>query len=885
MNGIYDPTSESVAKLVADSTKKSDATIVVPNLQRPFVWTPSQIVLLLDSMLKGWPFGTLLTWSVRLHSEQEFPNRPFWKIYDRDDESESVSHHHADSPKTVRMVLDGQQRLQSLVLAFGGDGSGVRMSESEWVTELEGKKKRGRKAKRNKTLGRLCLDLDEWVRVVRDSVPDVDALEYSAALSWVLWDAEDTELTDPEKSVLPYRNSEGGHRYLVLADLWEFCTETSAVFHGTANTKIDEWLEGVPIGPSSRNAYVEALRRFLFELRELSGVSVHFLSLREFEPPENSETERRKILSDMYLDSIVQIFTRLNTAGRSLTREDIIFAWVKSKWESAFAPNTCDASELFDLLLSDVEASGVLKSPSDIISAMAYAWAALDPRRDSKPLRRDELLKRSTIVPLVESVNRRWGVYARPMRALSAMWAGSRYELGDNVNSEFPFIVLYSLLVLVEGWLEGRGLSEREGRSFETGIEAMFDDAFLKFVFASDWSGEWSKASNATREEYLRRLSEFRDEISQLEDPEAVLQAVRRWVRDRAGALEPKVREHLSGLHMSRTRVSKYRPYLTVWSLMDVERAQLIERPFVPNARSRSKPKVAVDCIVSRGCLHKTYELQELTDSGTGEDLLQSIGNMLLLNTTIKVAKKSEQSGEAFAQLTENEQQEIFSAARISDELWWPQDYSVEDLRDAISFREQKLKEALLEWLRRDCVVGGPVSSHVVGTSPSELSAEDDLKSESAVSRFNAPHDSDSAVRVQPKALNSDDAYSLSDDLTNKVPYGLETPAFEVHGVKSWKQLYSRTLQELYKLEPDRFSQLSHQQFAVGKKGKRYIGATEAGLLRYITVGGLHFEVNWNVVVFAQLFSSMLKYFGVDESDVRLYLRFDRGPRSERRVK
>jgi len=35
-----------------------------PNSAKPYVWTPNQISLLVDSLIRGWPFGTLLMWKV-----------------------------------------------------------------------------------------------------------------------------------------------------------------------------------------------------------------------------------------------------------------------------------------------------------------------------------------------------------------------------------------------------------------------------------------------------------------------------------------------------------------------------------------------------------------------------------------------------------------------------------------------------------------------------------------------------------------------------------------------------------------------------------------------------------------------------------------------------
>src|SRR5580658_9484003 len=59
----YDSKRETVAEIVRKAT--ADATLVIPDLQRPYVWTPRQVTLLVDSLFRGWPFGSLLIWEVK----------------------------------------------------------------------------------------------------------------------------------------------------------------------------------------------------------------------------------------------------------------------------------------------------------------------------------------------------------------------------------------------------------------------------------------------------------------------------------------------------------------------------------------------------------------------------------------------------------------------------------------------------------------------------------------------------------------------------------------------------------------------------------------------------------------------------------------------------
>jgi hypothetical protein len=43
----------------------NDHTLVLPDIQRDFVWDRDQIRLLFDSLMKGYPFGALLIWETR----------------------------------------------------------------------------------------------------------------------------------------------------------------------------------------------------------------------------------------------------------------------------------------------------------------------------------------------------------------------------------------------------------------------------------------------------------------------------------------------------------------------------------------------------------------------------------------------------------------------------------------------------------------------------------------------------------------------------------------------------------------------------------------------------------------------------------------------------
>jgi hypothetical protein len=80
----------------------------VPAFQRGFVWDPSMVAFLMDSVYKGYPFGSLLLWRTREQLRFERKLGAF-ALPERDPEY------------PIDYVLDGQQRLTSLFGVFQSD--------------------------------------------------------------------------------------------------------------------------------------------------------------------------------------------------------------------------------------------------------------------------------------------------------------------------------------------------------------------------------------------------------------------------------------------------------------------------------------------------------------------------------------------------------------------------------------------------------------------------------------------------------------------------------------------------------------------------------------------------------------------------------------------
>ena len=104
--------SETIEDLLADI----NSDVFLPGLQREFVWSPNQIEMLFDSLIRGYPIGVLLKWDIRRARDDYFAYK-FIPNYIADDgriprpitdqdftrNNEGVEDADADS-----LVIDGQ---------------------------------------------------------------------------------------------------------------------------------------------------------------------------------------------------------------------------------------------------------------------------------------------------------------------------------------------------------------------------------------------------------------------------------------------------------------------------------------------------------------------------------------------------------------------------------------------------------------------------------------------------------------------------------------------------------------------------------------------------------------------------------------------------------
>lgn len=308
--------TESIMSLL--NQIRNDQQLVLPDIQRDFVWSMEQIRLLMDSVMREYPFGSLLFWQTRF---LEVPYREFVSDYELG---------LTFVPKTkaqgqpLRMVLDGQQRLQSLYLAVYGTYGRKRLYFN--VTSGPGAK------------------------------PDSDVPEdgLGGLYRFEFWNEEDS---NRPKRLIPVNR----------IATWPSRLEDAE----TEKTIADAGLAGDDAGRARSN--IRLLRRVL--------------TRSDLVPVETIDDEAPDAASARTLDEVLEIFVRVNTGGTRLSRADLMFSFLKSKWQGARVS--------FDDLVAKVESTCPLGIDKDFIirglllvtdSPVVYEvanvqrhWQALEP--------------------------------------------------------------------------------------------------------------------------------------------------------------------------------------------------------------------------------------------------------------------------------------------------------------------------------------------------------------------------------------------------------------------------------------------------------------------------------------------------------------------------
>ena len=253
--------------------------IYLPAIQRKYVWDDDQITRLMDSIMLGYPIGTFLFWKVRksIINKKEYSMYEFIKDFHERDVYKNPS---APQPfpigsdeETIWAVLDGQQRLTSLYIALQGSMS-RKLPNKRWKNDDAF------------PIKELYLDLHSQ----RTDEEDI-SYEFKFLTQEEAKKQKDDKLWYLVKDILKYSQDE------LVTDL--------IIPNGWASDKV-------------ASDKVAKKNISLLHTRLVGDEIINY-----FEVQTDS------------IDSVLDIFVRVNSGGTVLSKSDLLFSTIVSHWDKA----------------------------------------------------------------------------------------------------------------------------------------------------------------------------------------------------------------------------------------------------------------------------------------------------------------------------------------------------------------------------------------------------------------------------------------------------------------------------------------------------------------------------------------------------------------------
>ncbi len=256
--------------------------IVLPNIQRKFVWREEKIYSLMDSIMRGYPIGIILMW-------ESYEDIQYRKFSEADVDEIDFRFSSNEANKRLILVLDGQQRLQSLYVALYGTYGGKK----------------------------LCLN-------VLSGQDKDNTAEIRYEFRFLSKNEKETENQNSEKRFSDPKNNrpDDDHEkmyFVSVQDLYNMGYEDKAELID----KLEEELH-LDIGEK------KVIDRNLSYLKENLQSNENILRQSILDQNKPRDAKDRKSIHD-----ILEVFVRVNTLGTQLTRSDLIFSMMKLNWEEA----------------------------------------------------------------------------------------------------------------------------------------------------------------------------------------------------------------------------------------------------------------------------------------------------------------------------------------------------------------------------------------------------------------------------------------------------------------------------------------------------------------------------------------------------------------------
>lgn len=709
----YDSKREPLAEILKKATK--NATYVIPDLQRPYVWSPRQVTMLVDSLFRGWPFGSLLLWEVKpgcFEDNEGIPHRPFWQVVDRTGNDKGSQNYALGQPATYQMVLDGQQRVQSLILALGGDQWGFQLLDSEWALDLQDRRVR---PSNHWSKASLCIDLQKFTAELSAKNDIVRKIEVGKILEWAIRDSVSDQSVEPRPAnyVYPleaFKNNPG--RFIRLSRFWDLVQKDLS--EREYKKLLEPMLEEHGVSNPVLLDILDPLAEFMKVVENVKNNSfVHALQIESFEKtPQWSK--------DDYSDAIVNIFTRLNTAGRTLTREEITLAWLKVGWLPERADNKT-AGQCLEELRTALGDRGFRLDTDEVVRLISFVWAV--ECRDGVLLDSKDLLKGDIVRSMAASVAATW-TKLKP-RVESCADLIKERDLLENQGSFNAIIVYFAWYRLVFDRFDtvGSTVSVIERDSIEKKLNLRSAQFLDRWVFGSQWANVWGDGAVLNFQNFATELNAIFCKL-QTAQASSFIEAVDDGINQMMARISTKAVEQINNvLVRDRRRVHAYYPFLWVWHRLESERWKNSSIQMRTGRKRTSK--LEVDHTVADAWWGRAVEQQIkaklATFVGTDEEgaliapdgfesrydavaFINLLGNCSLLDKSFNISKSDESMRHFLQQVHEFSDGKVAmadweTALALTPALTLPNELTFADIKNDIHTRDALIRKDLIDFI------------------------------------------------------------------------------------------------------------------------------------------------------------------------------------------
>jgi len=130
-------TALTISNVIKDVHAKK---YLLPAIQREFVWNPSQIERLFDSLMRDYPISSFLFWKVSKDKVKDYQFYEFLRSYHEKNNRHNPKAN-VKGEEEIIAVLDGQQRLTSIYIGLKGIYA-YKLPKKRWDNELAYPKRR-----------------------------------------------------------------------------------------------------------------------------------------------------------------------------------------------------------------------------------------------------------------------------------------------------------------------------------------------------------------------------------------------------------------------------------------------------------------------------------------------------------------------------------------------------------------------------------------------------------------------------------------------------------------------------------------------------------------------------------------------------------------------